>query len=153
MPGCAPSPGRSLAFTDRFSNEDWKTFYNFMAESASKSQLLSGIYTKPEWMMLSRMTPTECGNASSRTCAHARTLASVSACSGDARWAHTTRASSLFMSVLVHTQRRAGLPRRRLCGFFSDLKRLFFEFPPTRSDARPWTLISSPYIHQTGKID
>lgn len=94
--------------------------------------------------------------ALTRTRAHARrTLARVSACSCDAQWGH--RGSSLFMSLLFHTRtsetEKGSAPQA--LWFLSYLKRLFL-IPPTRSatadDARPWTLISSPYIHQTGKI-
>lgn len=62
------------------------------------------------------------------------------------------------MSLLFHTrtsQTEKGSAPQALW-FLSYLKRLFL-IPPTRSatadDARPFTLISSPYIHQTGKID
>lgn len=80
---------------------------------------------------------------------HTHTLTGVSACSGDALWAHSQLSVYAFFFPTHRGARERGDLRHRLCGFSS--------FLPTQSttadDARLWTLISTPFIHQTGKSD
>lgn len=103
------------------------------------------------------MTP---HNVETRPHTHMRTGAHAGWSLSLQRWRTVSSQSQLTVYVspfFTHGRvRQRRIPRRRLLWFLSYLKRLFL-IPPTRSatadDARPWTLISSPYIHQTGKID